>query len=218
MLGTEQMLKKYEKTIHKAAHEYYKAVEHNPRLSYADMVAEATAIAIKAANTFDESRGTLFITHLTNALDNELRKFIIRNYYDLNVSEHAEREEYKEHGNLDRLRREATASARIDFVISDSKDGSDGGSTTLGDVLPSGYPSPEEILIKNESLDILREELDHLPERERYVITGRWFENKTLIEIAREMNVSKQTIHGWEKSGIERLGRRVRMRLGNELY
>lgn len=218
MFNAEQMLEKYERAIHKAAHKYHKVVGANPRLSYDDIVAEAAAIAIKAANTFDEGRGTLFITHLTNALDNELRKYVISNNYDLNVTEHAEREEYKEHGNLDKLKREANAPVRLDYSISDEREHGGGYTTSLGEILPSGYPSPEDILIKTETLDILREELDQLPEREKYVISSRWFDDKTLIEIAKEMNVSKQTIHGWEKSGIERLGRRVRMRLGNELY
>jgi RNA polymerase sigma factor (sigma-70 family) len=218
-LTPEQLLKQYEKAIHKAAHEFHRLSANNPRISYDDIVGEANVITMRAAQTYDETKGASFLTHLTNALERELRKYLIDNGYDLSVSEYTEREEYKNMGNLDRLREEANAQISLDsshdydgglFGAEQNKD------MTYGEILPSGYPSPEEVLIKNESLDILREELDALPERERHVINLRWFENKTLREIAEELNVSKQTIHGWEKAGIGRLEKRLKLRYGND--
>lgn len=212
-LNPEEVVKQYERAIHKASHFYHRLAGQNPRISYDDVVSEASMVAIKAANSYDETKGTTFHTHLTNALERELKEYLIANGFDLSVTEYSTREAYKADGSLDRLKQEANAHIHLDVEL---QRGDSYGS--YGEILPSGAPSPEDVLIRNENLEILREELDALPDREKYVISLRWFENRTLREIAEEMKVSKQTIHGWERSGISKLEKRLKLRLGNDLY
>lgn len=208
----ETVLEKYDSAIHKVCHKYY---FDNPRFSYDDLVSEARMVAIKALNSYDpdNKKKASFLTYLMVTLDMEVKEYVRRNRYDLTVSEHRQREEFKNHGSLERLNKEATAHIRIEHQIE----------TGIGEAhslpfelsIPSGYPSPEDIMIHNESIDVLREELDALPEREKMVINLRWFENKTLSDIASSMKVSKQTIYGWEQAGLDKLAKRVKERLGD---
>ena len=171
----EEVVKQFDRAIHKAAHFYHRLAGDNPRISFDDIVGEARMVSIKAANSFDETKGAKFHTHLTNALDRELTEYLIDNGYDLSVSEYSTREAFKEEGTLERLKQEANARVHLDMEVQ----GSDS-YASYGEILPSGVPSPEDVLIKTESLAILREELDALPDREKHVIELRWFENKTL--------------------------------------
>lgn len=203
MLSPESVLEKYDRTIHKVARKYYML---NSRFSYDDLVSEAKLVAIKAISTYDESKAA-FITYLTDALDTEIKKFVRNNRYDLTVSEYEQREEYCKSGSTEKINREATASVRFEHIY-------DGAWSPIESAIPSGYPSPDQILEHIESVEVLRDELAQLPDRERTVINLRWFENMTLGDIANSLKISKQAAHNWEKSGLEKLSKRVRERLG----
>lgn len=218
MDNASSVLEKYDYLLHKMAHKYYM---DNPRFSYEDLVATGQVAALNAANSYDEDRGeATFTTFLYNAVDNEVKKFVNDNIFDLNVTEHGQRKEFKQHGNLDRFRKTMSA-VRIEALESpmDKKgmEGPNSSNNNFSEVVASGAMSPEETMIRTEALDIMREELDSLPERERHVVEQRWIEGQTLQQIADSMNVSKQTIHGWEKKGFLKLQKRVQMRLGKEL-
>jgi RNA polymerase sigma factor (sigma-70 family) len=204
----EAVLEKYDAAIHKVCHKYY---FDNPRFSYDDLVSEARMVAIKAARAYNPNHesGASFLTWLLDSLDTEIREYVSRNRYDLTVTEHQQRKDYA-NGTLDRLEREASAKIRLDYQTELSH----GLSLPFELSIPSGYPSPEDIMIHSETIDVLREEIEALPEREKAVINLRWFENKTLNEIAASMRVAKQTIYGWEKSGLDKLAKRVKARLG----
>lgn len=215
MYNKSDVLEKYDDLLHKMAHKYY---TDNPRFSYEDLVAQGQVAAMDAANSFDPNRGeATFMTFLYNAVDKEVKKFVNNNVFDLNVTEYGQRKEYKEKGNLDRLHTKNNA------MRLDNKNGKDDfdGKWTIGndfhDIIASGTMTPEESMIKAEAIGIMKEELYTLPERERHVVELRWLEGQTLQQIADNMNVSKQTIHGWEKKGFMKLQKRVKMRLGKEL-
>lgn len=215
MLDASEILAKYHRTILKTANKF---CIKNPRFDIEDLVEEGRLAAINAANSFDPKKETKFITYLTNALNFELQKFVGDNAYDLEVSEYFRRKEFKEHGSTDRLKNE-TRAIRLDVSTEDCPGDSQYRSlNTFHNVLPSGEPNPEEAMIRAENIQVLREEMNKLPERERVVLELRFLEGLTLREIAFQMNVTKQTIHGWQKKGFERLQRKVKTRLGHELF
>ena len=72
-------------------------------------------------------------------------------------------------------------------------------------------------MIRVESIQVVMEELETLPDRERAVVKDRWLEGKTLEEIALTFGATKQTIHGWGKRGFDALQKKVKARLGEEL-
>lgn len=201
----DEVLEKYDKLVYKMANKYFTP---NPRFSFEDLVSQGQIAAINAANSFDPSRDVSFTTFVYNAINNEVKKFVGDNVYDLTVTEYKRRKEWKDSGSSDGLNKHKAI--RIDDADISGRD-SDGCYT-----IASGLPGPDEQAIKTESIDILMEELDNLPSREGAVVRLRWLEGKTLQEIADEMNASKQTIFGWEKRGFLRLKERVKERLGKD--
>lgn len=206
MYNPEKVLEDYRNAIFKVANTYY--VE-NPRFSYEDLIAEAECAAIVACNSFEEDGDASFFTYLTSTMNREVQKFVRSNAYDINVRDYQHRKAFKNSGNVDKIKTSAIA-LHMDSEEDDSY--------SFHEIFASGSIAPDELAIKKESINILYEEIEKLPEREQKVIKLRKLEGLTLQEIATQMNATKQTVHGWEKRGFERLGKRVRTRLGHELY
>ena len=75
----------------------------------------------------------------------------------------------------------------------------DEGDMTLGDIIP-GSSNVAGQVIRGINADIIREILQALPEKERYVLENRYGEKKrTLKEIDEEFNVSREAIRQREK-------------------
>lgn len=217
MFNPDEVLEKYHNTILKVANKFNFS---NSRFDFEDLVEEGRVAAIKAAKNYNPNKDAKFITYLMNSLDTELTKFVGDNAYDLEVSEHYRRQEYQKYGSNEHLKQQAKA-LRLDLTTgsSDSFDGEpSGNSTTFHNVVPSGGPNPEDMMMRAESIQILREEMNGLPARERIVLQMRYLDGLTLREIAEHMDVTKQTIHGWEKKGFDRLSKRVKARMDYELY
>lgn len=209
-----EVLEKYNKAIHKVAHAYYIA---NPRFSLQDLVAEAEIAAINACKSYVEGRNATFFTFLTSSMNREVQKFVKRNRFDIKVTEHKQRKEYKENGNIDKIISKYNAIS-FDARVNRKDNSSDFSEySNFHSIVASGDIPPDIALMKSESIGILMQELDSLPDRERCVLNERWLEGKTLEQIAVGFGVTKQTIHGWGKKGFERLQKRVKARLGDEL-
>lgn len=209
MYNTADVLTKYSDLIYNRAHKFSR---ENPRFDFEDLVEEGKVAALNAAKSFDANRNTSFITYLTTTIDNELRKFVWSNEYDVYVSEHHRR---THHETL----KTDTKTVRLDFDYESSM-GDDGLLSKNGphQLIPSGVPAPEDILMKEESISILREELSNLPDRERNILELRFLEDKTLQEIADSLKVPKQTIYAWQKKGMAILSKRVKNRLGSDYF
>lgn len=202
MYNPEEVVDKYKNAIYKVANTYY---YNNPRFSYEDLVAEAECAAIVACDSYKSDRNATFFTYLTSSMDREVQKFVNSNKYDINVTSYQGRKEFKNSGNLETINNKANA-IRIDFMDGDNE-------SRTSDIIASGSMAPDEILIKKESIEVLHEEIDKLPDREKLVIRLRKFDGLTLQEVASIMDTTKQTVHGWEKRGLERLEKRMRFRL-----
>ena len=181
------------------------------------MVAEAEIAAIGACASYIDGGKASFFTFLTSAMNREVQKFVKNNKFDLKVTEHKQRKEYKENGNIDDIKAKYNALS-LDQRTSRNNNSPDSlESSNFHSICASGDVPPDVAMIKSESIGILMQELDSLPDREKCVLNERWLEGKTLEQIAVGFGVTKQTIHGWGKKGFERLQKRVKARLGDEL-
>ncbi len=214
MYKPDEVLKKYSRAIHKVANTYYIS---NPRFSYQDLVSEAKVAAIEACGSYrEDNKGKAsFFTFLTSAMNWEVQKFVKNNKYDLKVTEHRQREDYKNTGNNDKLDKEAKAFS-ID-QLSPNKNHDSSRESSLHSIIGSGTLPPDIAMIRVESIQVVMEELETLPDREKAVVKDRWLEGKTLEEIALTFGATKQTIHGWGKRGFDSLQKKVKARLGEEL-
>lgn len=100
---------------------------------------------------------------------------------------------------------EATSNAvNLDAPLNDSGEQT----TSLKDLLP-GYDRDDVIAQLNESmiLDFIHDVLKVLSERERYVVTGYYLENKTFATIADELSCTHQACSNMNKKAVDKLRR-----------
>ena len=214
MYKPDEVIKQYSNAIFKVANTYY---ARNSRFSHEDLVAEAKVAAVQACESYDKTKKASFFTYLTSSMNREVQKYVKRNCFDLKVTEYRQRKEFKECGNNDKIKSEARAISLDQGATFTSGGSKEFEANNFHAAVASGNIGPDIIMMRQESLIVLKEEIGNLPDRERHVLNGRWLEGKTLEQIADGFGVTKQTIHGWGKKGFERLQKRVRARLGDEL-
>jgi RNA polymerase sigma-70 factor (ECF subfamily) len=56
------------------------------------------------------------------------------------------------------------------------------------------YQSPEQLLIQQEQLDMIKQEIEKLPEKSREVFKMAYFEDKKASEIAEDLHISVRTV------------------------
>jgi len=61
---------------------------------------------------------------------------------------------------------------------------------TLSDTIEGDYDSPEEEVEKNETIDILKETITKLPERDRLILSLYYYENLNYQEIAQILSIT----------------------------
>jgi RNA polymerase sigma factor FliA len=66
--------------------------------------------------------------------------------------------------------------------------------TTLGEVLPSGGPTPAEVLEQRERVSYLQDAVEELPERLRVVVQGYFFDDLPMADIAERLGVTESRV------------------------
>ena len=85
---------------------------------------------------------------------------------------------------------------------------------SLLELLPgNSAEQPENKLLDAELLRIVREALQHLNEREQYVIRGLFYQHKNTVEIARELHCSSQNVGYIKRTALARLGEMLKRRV-----
>lgn len=76
---------------------------------------------------------------------------------------------------------------------------------SLLDSATSDHTTPEKQLLKNEMREKLKDAIEALSERERYVVTLYYFENLNLSEIAQVLDVSVQRVSQISAKAINKI-------------
>lgn len=203
-----------------------------PKFSMDDLVQEASLAATRALQKFDPSKEEAKIsTYVYTAANRGLRDFVRRNKHDLYVSGYQQNKDFQERikkgpssddGAKPKEKfgaKQSPIALRLDVASgSPNNTGTEGENETMGDTIPSGELSPIEDMIKQEQIDILREEVDALPRRERQVIRENFFEGRSLADIAREQKVTRQRIEQISKRAMGRLKDKIIRRLDGNLF
>lgn len=174
-----------------------------PGAEWADYVHYATIGLIECIDRFDPARGVYFQTfarhRLRGAILNNIGKFAERTGHEFDASaRYAERaESLNEAANDDALHDviELSVGLAIGYLLE------------LG-TLPSGSPPENEAYrqAETESLIIsLKKMVAELPEKERQIITGHYFQQLPFIEIAGLMQLTKGRISQLHSQAIRKL-------------
>lgn len=155
-----------------------------------DLKQQAYSAFLKAIEGYDESKGYKFTTYLKYPFKNAIRSLRTRD--TLNRSE------------------------SLNTMITE-KDNIE--AYELGDTIPDKHSLDFTENLENDSLyQTVRQAIDKLPEREKWIITERYYKNRTLADIAAEKERSSERIRQHEKRALQRLrnNRDIR-RLADEL-
>lgn len=216
----------------------YKGVANTLGINFEDVVQDANLGLVKALARYDSRRGVRFISfavwwmrqsilqgiayqsrisglpYNVNMIDSEILKMsseleqeLGREVSDRELSEYfGISEEYIE--RLSKLRK-----APIPL-----QDDHNGDGKSLVEKIGSDEPSPDDIVLENMKMDILKEYVGMLPDREATAVTLYYGlfgeEKKTLEEIGKIFGFSRERARQIKKSGLERLIRISKLKKG----
>lgn len=224
----EQVMENYGNLLKKEAK---RALVPNTRYSYNDMLAEAHLAALEAYNRWDDEKGKnlKFITYLTACVKDHLKRFKKNNAYDIKVTEYKILKDFTnnywlsnndpssittEHPSKNSFQPKDAIAIRLDWHNGHGQSDED---SSMAEAIPSGELSPDIQLLRREQIDVLMQEISVLPDRERYIIEARWLDRRRIDDIAIELGVKRQTIHNIEKKAREKLSKRVKAILGEDI-
>lgn len=200
---------------------------NTPKFSRDDLFQEATISALNAIDKYDEDSRAKLSTYVYLAVKRSCRDYVRRNKHDLYVTNYQQHkdwlesqaensddspESYKMYGKF------GTTESPIAIRLDESHGFGSASNGTLGDTIPSGELSVLDSLIKDEQIEILKEEMATLPERERDIIHARYWNGATLEEIASTQGCTRQRIDVISKRALNRLSTKVKKRLEDELF
>jgi RNA polymerase sigma factor (sigma-70 family) len=223
-INAENYLEENAGLIHKLANKFHL---ETPKFSRDDLVQEGNLAAIRALEKFDPERNKSKIsTYVYSAVHRGMRDFVRKNKNDVHYTFYQQLKDYKESQEAPPESNDGPSpvhkfgakkspiALRLD--VTNSENGDDG--EKLAQAIPSGSPPPIDELIRQEQVGILLEEIDALPEREKGIITSRFFDNATLEEIAHKQGCTRQRIAQVSARAMDKLSARVKSRLDGELF
>ncbi len=224
MIDANKYLKENKGLIESLVNKFYLTTS---KFSRNDLVQEATLAAIRALGRFDPTKNKSKIsTYVYSAVHRSCRDFVRKNKHDLYKTGYHQTQDWKDAQKLAATEEIDTregpmptgqfASVEGPMAIRADAENNKTGESFIT-TIPSGEPLPLDAIIIKEQVDILLEEINLLPERERDIINARFFDEKKLAEIARDQGVTRQRINQISKRAFSRLQEKVLERLGDEI-
>jgi RNA polymerase primary sigma factor len=200
-------------------------------LELADLIQEGNLGLMRAARGFDAEFGTKFSTYAMWWIKQSVTRALANKASTIRVPIHAAEQERAVHGARNHLQaiigREPSVEELSEYVGKNPEEirGSlnirksvvsydipvgAGDEGTLSDLLPGeAEADAEELLVENALQDHVRDLLDILPERERYVVEQRYGlegdGSATLEEIGADIGVTRERVRQIQTSALRRL-------------
>lgn len=204
-------------------------------LPFEDLLAEGNLGLIEAANRYDPCRGAKFTTYavwwirksITSSLGMnvglvKVPQAQVRKLRQINEAEGELRATLQRQPTRAEISKKLSTRERaVDFalghragVTSLDQNVGEGGTATLHDIMgDESRPSPEDCLIEIEWRRLLKESLEELPERERFVLERRFGlrddEKATLKDLGRHLGLSRERVRQIERRAGQRLRQRI---------
>jgi len=203
-------------------------------LSLSDLIAEGNLGLIRATQTFDPNRGLKFITYavwwirqaILSALNRQTRMvaFPVNQIDDsdrLNRARSRLSHKLGRPPHMDELvkatdmnpRRLRRALETNQSTLSLDSPVYDDGNVQYGDTLPDSDPGPDELLDEARQRRLLRESLNHLPEREAKILNLYYGldsdEPESLKEVGKRFHISRERVRQIKDRALHRLRERM---------
>lgn len=194
-----------------------------------DMLQQAFIGLVSAVNAYDETKGkftTILYWHIIQSLQQFLgyhsnisrdMKEKIKKYNEVCKDKVLTDDGIMEEMKINRqqlfyIRHCMNVEVSLDEKLTDDE------FTRLDVLEDKSVENTQERLEQEELRNILNEFVEELPERPKTVIDSRYFRNKTINEIAEEMNVTSTNIIRIEKQGLNKLKRNANLKRKLEDY
>jgi len=194
---------------------YNKSTRSMVKVNREDVLQEAHRAAIYAIDKFDPNRGEAKLTsYVFKAASNACQRYISNNMYDLNYTHSMQHTDWR---NADGDEEAIAAATGLACAIKiDADVGGEG--VSVRDIIPaSGDKSVLDSMVRAEQIDILKDEVSKLPEKE-YDIVMKHLNGETFDAIGLNYGVSRQAAHSIHKKAIGKLHVALRERLGEEIF
>lgn len=172
-----------------------------PKFSKDDLIQEANLAATRAIERFDPDRDVKISTYVYTTVKRSIRDFVRKNKHDLYITCYQQDKEFRANKHEKQVDIKHRMATRIE------------GESSMADTIPSGDLSPLDEIQKREELDILKEEIDALPQNEKEIIKERFILNNTFESIGRSKSISRQRAQQISKRAINRLKENLERRL-----
>jgi RNA polymerase sporulation-specific sigma factor len=177
---------------------------------------------LKAVDAYDPAFGSKFSTYAVPMVLGEIRRYL-RDHGPVHVARSLKQLSWKVRREQDKLRQELGREPDIGEVAAALRISREEASVALESAIPPVsideplYPGDDESLSLADTLTsggieermvegvALRQAVAGLPDRERQVLTLRFFADKTQSEIARELGVSQVQVCRLEKRALKRI-------------
>ena len=192
-----------------------------PHVSRDDLLSAGYTALVTAARGFDEERGVPFArfaaARIRGALLDELRGL---DWASRSVRQRARRTDSARQeltAELGRTPSAAEVAARLGCSVEDIESADDDvhratvfslqgfTAASADDMVTEPGAGPEELLLSRERMGYLRHAVDVLPERMRTVVTGYYFEERAMAQIAAELGVTESRVSQLRAEALELL-------------
>jgi len=186
-----------------------------------DLTAAGLAALVMSAHAFDPSRGVPFsgfaATRIKGSIIDELRQMDWATRAVRRRAREIELARVELTAALHRVPSPAELAERLDLAPEDlSAAENDTHRATLlsldgltedtgADFAPAETSGPEELLLHRETLGYVREAIAGLPDRHRVVIVGSFVDERSMVDIARELGVSQSRVSQLRAEALELL-------------
>ena len=175
-----------------------------------DLLSAGYAALVGAARGFDEERGVPFARFAANrvrgALLDELRGLDWASRSVRRRARHNDSARQELTAELGRMPTIAEVAERMGCRVEEIESADDDvqravvfslqgfATAAADDMVTEPSPGPEEMLIRRERIGYLRHAIDALPDRLRIVVTGYFFEERPMAQIAAELGVTESRV------------------------
>jgi len=215
MIDPEKYLEENRGLVEKLANKY-----NIPTTKFCrdDLIQEANMAVVRALEKFDPTKSkSKLSTYVYSAINRTCRDFVRANINDLRVSNGQQAKEWaarKDKPAEDTPNYGKFGTTESPIAIRLDKPSKHDNADTLGNTIPaSGDASLLESFVKKEQVDILLEEIDALPDRERDIFRSHYLDGEKYSSIAKRKGLTRQRIHQISKVTMGKISEKVQARL-----
>ncbi|KAF2520058.1 sigma-70 family RNA polymerase sigma factor [Flavobacterium salilacus subsp. salilacus] len=194
----------YQPLVGYYARKYYNSLQNHPMIELDDLISAANTGLLKAIESYDEDRGTVFKYYAAHAMKRSLMDFILANVNLIRSPFHKMQSDYKIHKLIEQLEGEMMTEISEDDVVESGLFTEDEVQHYFNKTTTERFPEyfnpadEDDYNYDEEQLEKIKACLPHLNKNERAIIEHFYElddkEKLTMLELAEKLGITKQRV------------------------